>query len=140
MDPELHHGQGLGVAPIGHSVTVSTPSEVDIDVSATVTFNGNYTLDQLKPTITSELSNYIESLRRAWADEDNFNQYHCEVVIAKITSAIVTSTGVGNVTDVELNGEKQDIVLIESGVSQQTPKLNKITINGEVIFDVQTTA
>lgn len=140
IDPELYHGLGIGVAPIGHSVTIDTPDEVDINVSATVTFEGSYTLGQVKTEIVSELSAYIQSLRRAWASENNLHEYHCEVFRAKITSAIIAALGVANVTDVLLNGAEKDIVLTETGAVQELPKLSKVTINGEVIFNVQTTS
>lgn len=132
MDPENSQGQrgtGLGIAPIGHQVTVVTPDEVELSVSATITLQTNYTLGQVETAVTQALSNYVQELRQAWADADDMNEYSCNVFISRISSAIVTAPGIANVTDVMLNGATDDIILIENGTTQQLPKLGEVTLN-----------
>jgi hypothetical protein len=132
MDPEDSEGQrgvGLGIAPIGHKVTVVTPDEITIDVSATITLRTNYTKGQVEGLVSEALADYIQSLRASWADADDMNIYSCDVFISRITSAIINVTGIANVTDVLLNGTAQDISLIQSGTVQQLPKLGEVTLN-----------
>lgn len=132
IDPENAQGEkgtGLGIAPVGHKVTVVTPDEVFIDVSATVTLATGYTLSQVETPIKNAITNYIQSLRQAWANANELNQYSCEVFVSRITAAIISVTGVANVTDIALNGEPSDITLIESGAVQQLPALGEVILN-----------
>ncbi len=134
IDPENAQGDsglGLGIAPIGHQVTVVTPDEVAINVSATVTLHTGYTAGQVEVPIKEALGNYIQDLKEAWADGDEMNQYSCNIFIARVTATIITVPGIANVYDVKLNGAAEDIFLTESGAIQELPKL------GEVILNVQ---
>lgn len=129
IDPETAHGQGLGIAPIGHTVTVVTPDEVTINVSANIVLHAGYTLDQVNQPIKNALLRYIQSLREEWADGNDMNVYTCNIFIARITSEIVSVTGVANVTNVLLNGGPVDIFLTENSATQQLPKLGEVVMN-----------
>lgn len=132
MDPENAQGEtgtGLGIAPIGHKVTVVTPDEININVSATIVLGANYTIGQVETPIREAIGNYIQSLRESWADADDMNNYSCDVFIARITAAIITVPGIANVHNVKLNGAAQDIFLTQSGLVQQLPKLGEVTLN-----------
>lgn len=132
IDPENSEGDsgvGLGIAPIGHKVTVVTPSEVSIDISATVTLQPGYTLGQVQGPIEDALEGYIQLLRKDWDHADDMNRYFCSVLVARVSSAIISVAGVINVTNVKLNGAAEDIELTESGLIQQLPDLGEVTIN-----------
>lgn len=129
MDPESVKGAGLGIAPIGHKVTVVTPDEVSIDVSAKIMLQGGYNLGQVEAPVTQALTNHVQSLRESWADANDRNEYACNVFLARITAAIIAVPGVSNVVQVTLNGKAQDILLTQSGVLQQLPKLGEVTLN-----------
>lgn len=132
IDPENAQGErgaGLGIAPMGHKVTVVTPEEVDINVSASLSLLAGYTLGHVESAIKEALTGYIQSLKRDWADPNNMNVYSCDVFVSRITAAIVSVPGVVNVTNVELNGVSSDIQLIETGARQQLPKLGEVVLN-----------
>lgn len=129
VDPEISHGEGLGIAPIGHTVTVSTPDEVSIAISADLTLRPNYTLEQVRQPIQDALTDYVQTLRAAWADADDRNNYVCDVFISRVTATILSVLGVANVTGVTLNGANEDISLIETGAIQQLPKLGEVVLN-----------
>lgn len=132
MDPENAQGEtgtGIGIAPVGHKVTVVTPDEVEINVSATLTLGTSYSIGQVEAPVKQALSDYIQSLKQSWADGNERNEYSCDVFIARVTAAIITVTGVANVYDVKLNGDSQDIRLIQNGTTQQLPKLGEVTLN-----------
>lgn len=132
MDPENAVGDtglGLGLAPIGHKVTVVTPDEVPINVSATVTLGTGYKLSQVETPIRNALSSYIQSLRQSWADANELNDYSCDVFVSRVSATIISVAGVANVTNITLNGAASDIALIESGAVQQLPTLGEVIIN-----------
>ena len=128
VDPG-EEGSGLGLAPIGHKVTVVTPEEVEINVSATVTLQSGYTLGQLQPTVETALAEYVHSLKVSWADSNNLNDYACDVFVAKVTATLISVNGIANVSDVKLNGATQDITLTQTGAVQQLPKLGGVVLN-----------
>ena len=47
----MYKRQGLGIAPIGHKVTVSTPLPRTINVSGKITLLPGYKLETLMPDI-----------------------------------------------------------------------------------------
>lgn len=132
IDPENAQGEtgdGLGIAPIGHKVTVVTPTEVSVAVSATLLLKTGYTKGQVEEPIKNALAAYINELRQSWASSNDLNQYSIAMFVARVTSAIVNVAGVANVTHVTLNGAAEDIEFTENAQTQQLPKLGEVTIN-----------
>ena len=132
IDPENAQGDtgvGLGIAPIGHKVTVVTPEEVTINVTASIVLGATYTLGQVETPIKEAIASYIQSLRQAWADATDLNVYACNVFVARVSATIVNVPGVANVSNVALNGVPEDIYLTQSGAVQQLPKLGEVVLN-----------
>lgn len=132
VDPENTEGQtgiGLGLAPIGHKVTVVTPDVISIRVTATITLQTGYSIGQAEYAVTEALTNYIQSLRESWADASDMNVYTCEVLVSRVTAAIINVPGIANVTSVLLNGQQTDIILTQNGEVQQLPKLGEVILN-----------
>ena len=132
IDPENAQGEtgdGLGIAPIGHKVTVVTPTEVSVAVSATLVLKPGYTKGQVEEPIKNALAAYIKELRQSWASSNDLNQYSLSMFVARVTSVIVNVAGVANVTHVTLNGAAEDIEFTENAQTQQLPKLGEVTIN-----------
>lgn len=132
IDPENAQGEqgtGIGIAPIGHKVTVVTPDEVTINVTANIVLGTNYTLGQVETPIKEAVASYIQSLRQSWADATDLNEYSCDVFVSRVSATIVNVPGVSNVTSVTLNGVAQDIELTQSGQIQQLPKLGEVVLN-----------
>lgn len=132
IDPENAQGErgaGIGIAPIGHKVTVVTPEEVTINVEANIVLGTNYTLGHVEEPIREAIASYIQSLRQYWAEATDLNEYSCDVFLSRMSAAIITVPGVANVTNVTLNGAAQDISLIQSGAVQQLPKMGEVVLN-----------
>lgn len=132
IDPENAQGEqgtGMGIAPIGHKVTVVTPDEVTINITADIVLGTNYTLGQVETPIKEAIANYIQSLRQSWADATDLNVYSCDVFVSRVSATIVNVLGVSNVTNVTINGAAQDIELTQSGQIQQLPKLGEVVLN-----------
>lgn len=129
IDPSPQ-GTGLGLAPIGHTVTVVTPEEVTIDISVTIMLNPDYALGQVTNLIESSISNYLVSLRQVWGLSDELNNYSLSVYISRINAAILSVPGIANVTNTTINNQAADLVLTQTGQTQQIPILGEVTING----------
>lgn len=122
-------GQGHGIAPIGHTVTVVAPTPVPIAVSATVTVSPGYTLAQLQPAIVDGIEAYIKELQVVWGQPVSGNTYSTVVFISRISSIIMGVAGVVNVSNIQINGATTDQTLTQSGTTQQLPVVGTITLS-----------
>ena len=48
VEPLQNQGQGLGIAPISHIVTVVAHEKLDVDIEASTTPETGYTIEQLQ--------------------------------------------------------------------------------------------
>lgn len=97
IDP-TKDGQGLGIAPIGHIVTVDTVIEVPINISTIITFDDGYSFSSLRSQIEAVIEEYLLELRKTWASQDNLI-----VRIAQIETRILNIQGVIDITDTKIN-------------------------------------
>lgn len=116
--PDLSE-EGLGLAPIGHTVTVVTVDEKEIAINAKITTNGEITIEDLKENIEKEVNNYLLELRKEWEDSNSLI-----VRKARIEALILNIEGVLDVSNVTLNGGTENISLKEFEV----PVLKEVVI------------
>lgn len=132
IDPENAEGEtgdGLGLAPIDHKVTVVTPDNLVADIIAQITLMNGFSIGQVQPEAEAAIEEYFLSLRKNWAVGDRLNRYAVSIYRSRIVAALLTVAGISNVSDVQLNGEDADIELEESGVAQQLPVMGTVTLN-----------
>ena len=124
IDPITNHGEGLGIAPIGHHVTVVAPTAQTVNVSATVELLNNYALSNIVDEIRDKIAEYIEECQGNWENTNTLRIY-----IARVIAAILTVEGVDNVTNVKINNQASDLVLTQTAATQLFPVIGDITIN-----------
>lgn len=107
IDP-TKDGHGLGIAPVGHIVTVDTVEEVTVNISSNITFDDGYSFTTLKPQIEETISDYLLELRKDWA-----NQTNLIVRIAQIDTRILGIQGVVDIADTKINGKAENLILSE---------------------------
>lgn len=132
FDPENSGGKtglGLGIAPIGHKVTVSTPLPRTINVSGKITLLPGYKLKTLLPQIKLALEEYLLSLRQAWENSDDENNYSVIVYLGRINFAILNVKGVSSAYELQLNGTDTDIRLTETSSLQEIPVLGTVSLD-----------
>lgn len=130
IDPPTS-GLGLGLAPIGAQVTITTPSEVTVNVTATVTLASGYAIGQVQAPIETAIGNYLSTVRQNWSTNTSSTSvvYAADVYVSQVVAAIVGVTGVVNATNVQLNGGTADLTLTQTGASQQVPVLGTVTLS-----------
>ena len=132
FDPENSGGEtglGLGIAPIGHKVTVSTPLPRTINVSGKITLLPGYKLETLLPQIKLALEEYLLSLRQAWENSNDENNYSVIVYLGRINFAILNVKGVSSAYKLQLNGTDTDIRLTETSSLQEIPVLGTVSLD-----------
>lgn len=130
IDPPTS-GLGLGLAPIGAQVTIVAPTELTVNVSATLTLAAGYDLEQVQPLVEASIEAYLLSVRQAWGTQlgSTTVEYAADVYLSRVTAAIVGTTGVVNATNVQLNGGTADLTLTETGTTQQIPVMGTVTLS-----------
>jgi uncharacterized phage protein gp47/JayE len=125
IDPEDSTGQGIGIAPIGHYVTITTPTRQDVDVALTIEFLKTETIETIQEEVERKIEEYFLSIRQSYKQDVNLTIYR-----ARIIEKVLELEFVLNVTDVKLNGEMNDIVYVDEGLlgKQYLPYLRSVTI------------
>jgi uncharacterized phage protein gp47/JayE len=106
LDPDISAGEGYGLAPIGHVVTVKSASPVTIQVKTTLTFDEGYNWSNLGNTITEAVNAYLLELRQEWADSS-----FTVVRVSQIESRILAVKGVADIANTRLNGSTNNVTL-----------------------------
>ena len=106
MDPALQEGTGVGLAPIGHVVTVVGVAEVPVNLSMQVTCQDGWSWEDLRSQVEVVLDDYFLELRKAWADQEEL-----VVRVSQIETRILGVTGVLDITGTTINGQAQNLVL-----------------------------
>ena len=130
LDP-TPQGQGLGQAPIGHTVTVTTATEIAVNIALDVSVEAGYTAEQIKSLVEPILSDYLLSIRKDWDKANALNVYSLSLFRANIIGAVIVIPQILNITGVTLNGADADLTFTESSALQQLPVLGTVTINVE---------
>lgn len=118
IDP-AQDGNGVGLAPIGHIVTVDTVEEVPINVKATFVFENGYTFASLKSKIEDAIKDYLLEIRKDWS-----TTLESLVRIRQIELKILTIEGIIDITNTRINNSTNNITLSQyqipmfGGVSQ----------------------
>ena len=89
---------GVGVAPIDHQATLSTPTEISVFVTMTVELKSGYTIESVKTSILGVINNYFLELRQSWGSADEYGKYRLRIYTAVLTSRILANVdGVDNI-------------------------------------------
>lgn len=99
IDPEQNQGLGVGLAPIGHVVTVFGCDEFTVNIKTKFTFQEGYTWESLKPSIENAIDEYFKELNSEWESVDNI-----VIRISQIETRLINLTGVVDVENTTING------------------------------------
>ncbi|WP_200802556.1 baseplate J/gp47 family protein, partial [Clostridioides difficile] len=113
IDPLQNQGEGLGLAPIGHRVTVEGVTSTTINISAEITYKNGYTWENIKSIAEEAIDDYLNELNMSWEDEENLI-----VRISQIETRLLSIDGVLDIANTminsiasNLNVDKDSIVL-----------------------------
>lgn len=126
---------GYGMAPIGAAVTITTGTELTLDITCNIEFaesvqNGVETYQQ---EIEQKIQEYIDQVNSDWGNPliSQAVSYPLTVYVSRISYAILQIPAVINVTNVKINGSSADLRLTETAQLQQVAALGEVVINGE---------
>ncbi len=118
IDPIANSGKGLGIAPIGHSVTVDAVTEITVDIISNITLVTGYVWADVESYIQEAINEYFLTLKETWDSEDAL-----VVRVSQIESSILKVTGVLDIQTTQLNGSLTNLILTDI----QIPILGTVT-------------
>lgn len=107
IDP-TQDGEGTGLAPIDHIVTVDTAEEVSVAIQTTLAFSGGYTYASVENQIADAIQGYLLELRKEWESETAL-----VVRISQIDARILGIQGIVDVDATMINGAAENLELTE---------------------------
>lgn len=106
IDPIGNQGEGLGLAPIGHTVTISGCGEVAVDIETKISFKDNWTWSMIETNVHKAIDDYFTELSKGWEDAEKNNLI---VRISQIETRILDVEGVQDISDTRLNNNASNL-------------------------------
>lgn len=92
VDPVGTAGEGDGLAPICHKVTIKGAKKSTIEVSPDLTYESGYSWNELEGVITETTKKYIDEIKNSW---ENNGKSPCIIKRVKLEAKISSLEGVG---------------------------------------------
>ena len=126
IDPEESSGQGVGFAPIGHYVTITTPIKSNVKVQFHLDLEADVTISNVQEECKQKIEEYFNSVRHEFYQDKTLGIYR-----ARIIDKILEIPEVLNVTDVLLNDVDADITYTDEGLleHQYLPYVSEVIID-----------
>lgn len=106
IDPIGEQGEGVGLAPMDHIVTVFGVDETTINIASNITYQDGWSWPEVEPYVLETIDSYFASLNETWAEQDAL-----VVRISQIETRLLNIPGIIDIADTTLNGEQENIVL-----------------------------
>lgn len=106
IDPISHSGEGMGIAPIGHVVTVTGVNSNVININCNITYQSGWNWESAKNYILNGIDQYFHELHKEWEESENLI-----VRISQLESKILACEGVLDISGTTLNGSSSNLFL-----------------------------
>lgn len=106
IDPTQNKGVGAGLAPIGHIVTVVGCTSTLVNVDTKITFKDEWNWAVTENHIKKAITDYFKELATQWSSSDKLI-----IRISQIENRLLGLTGVLDITDTQLNGRAENLIL-----------------------------
>lgn len=109
FDP-TQDGTGVGIAPIGHIVTVDTPNELNVSVQVDIRFTNNITFENRKSEIEKVVIDYLNSEKRNWS------KHNIILRTVVLSSKLLNIANVEDIITLRFNNKNGNLVLNENEI------------------------
>ncbi|HBF0066952.1 TPA: baseplate J/gp47 family protein [Clostridioides difficile] len=93
--------------PIGATLTVATPSILDISISATIKLETGYTIDFVKESFLESINSYLINVNK-------------EIIYTKVSATLASTEGLHDFSNLLLNNKAENITFEEDKVPSVT--------------------
>ncbi len=120
IDPITYTGEGLGIAPIGHFVTVKGVEPIEINIDTEIDFKIGYTIEDVREYIEEAIEKYIQALCKTWEESD-----YITIRISHIESNLLNILGIEDIRNTKINSKYENFVLYGDNI----PLRGEINVN-----------
>ena len=116
IDPVPYAQNGVGIAPIGHRVTVEGAGTSAISIGLNIKFSEGGNFADYKADMTEIIRDYFDELNAAWQDTEivSVTKYENRGIIVRISqieSRLLQKSYVADISHTTLNGAEENIEL-----------------------------
>ena len=111
FDPVETSGDGNGVAPIGHFVTVIPVDSTVININITLVYQSDYNWDLVKSNVQQVIDDYLLELNEKWENSEQII-----VRLAQIESRILNVKGIIDVRNATINGRAENLIVDKNAI------------------------
>lgn len=115
LDPDQCHGEGLGIAPIGHIVHVFSAGETVIDVNFDYTLRSGYSWDSVLGDVQSTVDGYFTELAKSWGmtGSETRETEPIKVLVSQLANRLLDLPGIADISlaTLTINGSHENLIL-----------------------------
>lgn len=112
IDPTVNSGEGLGLVPIDHTVTVVGATGTQINIVTKLTFAAGWSITECRPYIEAAVDGYFRELNATWSDNSALI-----VRVSRIEAGLLALDGIADIEDTKLNGSASNLTLDKDAVA-----------------------
>lgn len=118
VDPLDQQGEGVGIAPMDHIVTVFGVNETAIDITLNITYQSGWAWADIEADINNVIDDYFKELAEEWASATTYEDDNFGVVvrISQIETRVLGVAGVLDIANTQLNGGTSNIALDKESI------------------------
>jgi len=111
LDPIGHQGTGKGIAPIGHIVTVEGTTTESINIETKLTYQTDWSWEDVKPAVTEAINDYFSELNQDWEELNSI-----VVRISQIETRLLNIEGIIDIEGTKLNALEKNYIVSENSI------------------------
>lgn len=112
IDPIPNHGEGVGLAPIGHYVTVTSVENTIVNISTQIVYSDGHSWDDVRLRAEEAIDAYFKELATLWADSADA----LVVRASQIETRFLKLEGVMDISETAINGFKGNLTLSDDNI------------------------
>lgn len=111
IDPIEHQGEGKGVAPIGHIVTVEGATTESIIIETKLTYQTDWSWEDVNPAVTEAINDYFSELNQGWEELNSI-----VVRISQIETRLLNIEGIIDIEGTKINALEKNYIVSENSL------------------------
>ncbi|MEH7392388.1 baseplate J/gp47 family protein [Bacillus sp. JJ1474] len=121
VDPLSAQGEGLGIVPIDHIVTVFGVNETVINITTDITLQDGWIWEDVEPNVLPIIDGYFKELAEQWSQAQTYEEDHAGLIvrISHIETRILGAPGVLDIANTMLNGSQANIALDKESIPKR---------------------
>lgn len=117
LDPVPHQQKGVGIAPIGHRVTVTGVENRTIDLTISIMKTADGNAEKIKRDIKKDIENYFSELKKNWEKPKDVDEAILDktvIRLSKILSIVLNTEGVKDYSECKFIETEEKLITLDA--------------------------